>query len=140
MRQNHFLVSIKTVDDTPVFPKSFNGENYLFQAVVQAMNRTRVISKGFASFPTGFEAVICCKHDIEAKMFADAVATQIYEKNNSMGHILESFGIHIAVLTNDERTLNAVMMDMMMRSMAARGINMDDIPVIDIDMDGKALS
>ena len=32
------------------------------------------------------------------------------------------------------------MMDMMMRGMAARGINMDDIPVIDIDMDGKALS
>jgi len=57
-----------------------------------------------------------------------------------MGHIIESFGIHIGKLTDDERTLNAVMMDMMMRSMAARGINMDDIPVIDIDMDGKALS
>ena len=144
MRQNHFLVSIKTVDDTPVFPKSFNGENYLFQAVVQAMNRTRVISKGFASFPTGFEAVICCKHDMEAKMFADAVATQIYEKNNSMGHIIDSFGIHIGKLTNDERTLYAVMTDMTMRSMAARGINMDDIPVIemdmDLDLDGKALS
>ena len=142
MRQNHFLVSIKTVDDTPVFPKSFNGENYLFQAVVQAMNCTGVISKGFASFPTGLEVVICCKRDREAKMFADAVATQIYEKNNSMGHIIESFGIHIGKLTNDERTLYAVMTDMTMRSMAARGINMDDIPVIemDMDLDGKALS
>ena len=72
--------------------------------------------------------MICCKRDIEARMLADAVATQIYEKNP------------IGVLTNDERTFNAVMMDMMMRGMAARGINMDDIPVIDIDMDGKALS
>ena len=140
MRQNHYLVSIKTVDDTPVFPKSFNGENFLFQAVVQAMNRTGVISKGFASFPTGVEAVICCKHDMEARMFADAVANQIYEKNNGMGHIIESFGIHIGILTNDERTLHAVMMDVMMRSMAARGINMDDVPVVDMDMDGKALS
>ena len=79
---------------------------------------------------------------MEARMFADAVANQIYEKNNSIGHIIESFGIHIGILTNDERTLHAVMTDMMMRSMAARGINMDDIPVIemDMDLDGKALS
>jgi len=140
MRQNHYLVSIKTIDDTPVFPKSFNGENFLFQAVMQASLRTRVISKGFASFPTGLEAVICCKHDTESRMFADAVATQIYEKNNRDGHIIESFGIHIGVLTNDERTLDAVMMDMMTRSMAARGMNMDDIPTISMDMDGKILS
>ena len=140
MRQNHFLVSIKTVDDTPVFPKSFNGENFLFQAVVQAMNRTRVISKGYASFPTGFEAVICCKHDMEARMFADAVANLIYEKNNSIGHIIESFGIHIGILTNDERTLHAVMTDMMMRSMASRGVSLDDVPTIKMDMDGKIVS
>ena len=36
-----------------------------------------------------------------------------------MGHIIQSFGIHIGELTNDERTLEAVMMDMMTRSMAA---------------------
>ena len=44
---------------------------------------------------------------------------------NSMGHIIDSFGIHIGELTNDERTLEAVMADMMTRSMAARGINQD---------------
>lgn len=69
MRQSHFLVSIKTIDDTPLFPKSFNGENFLFQAVLHTMNSTGVISKGYASFPTGFEAVICCKHVVEARNF-----------------------------------------------------------------------
>lgn len=49
----------------------------------------------------------------------------IYMLTNSMGHIIDSFGIHIGELTNDERTLEAVMADMMTRSMAARGINKD---------------
>ena len=44
---------------------------------------------------------------------------------NSMGHIIDSFGIYIGELTNDERTLEAVMADMMTRSMAVRGINQD---------------
>ena len=33
------------------------------------MNSTGVISKGYAAFPTGFEAVICCKHVVEARNF-----------------------------------------------------------------------
>ena len=37
------------------------------------------------------------------------------------------FGIHVSELTNDERTLEAVMMDMMTRSMAARGFDMGDV-------------
>ena len=59
---------------------------------------------------------------------------------NDMDHVIESFGIHIAELTNDERTLEAVMMDMMTRSMAARGINLDSIPTLSSGQDGKKLS
>ena len=59
---------------------------------------------------------------------------------NKMDHRIESFGIHIGELTNDERTLEAVMMDMMTRSMAARGINMDSIPTLSFGPDGKPLS
>lgn len=140
MRQSHFLVSIKTIDDTPLFPKSFNGENFLFQAVLHTMNSTGVISKGYASFPTGFEAVICCKHVVEARMFADTVASRLYEKNNSMGHIIDSFGIHIGELTNDERTLDAVMMDMITRSMAARGLDMDEISTLNMNINDKVMS
>ena len=51
----------------------------------------------------------------------------IYIKTNSLGHIIHSFGIHVSELTNDERTLEAVMMDMMTRSMAARGFDMRDV-------------
>ena len=140
MRQNHFLVSIKTVDDTPLFPKSFNGEMYLFHTVISTASRIGVFSKGFASFPTGVEAVICCNDVKEAKKFADGVSNQLYAKTNSLGYIIESFGIHIGELTDDERTLEAVMMDMMMRSMASRGVSLDDVPTIKMDMDGKIVS
>ena len=140
MRQNHFLVSIKTVDDTPLFPKSFNGEMYLFHTVISTASRIGVFSKGFASFPTGVEAVICCNDVKEAKKFADGVSNQLYAKTNSLGHIIESFGINIGELTDDEGTLEAVMMDMMMRSMASHGVSLDDVPTIKMDMDGKIVS
>ena len=57
-----------------------------------------------------------------------------------MGHIIQSFGIHIGELTNDERTLEAVMMDMMTRSMAARGLEMESIPTLSFGVDGKLLN
>ena len=55
-------------------------------------------------------------------------------------HIIHSFGIHIGELTNDERTLEAVMMDMMTRSMAARGLDMESIPTLALGVDGKLLN
>lgn len=126
MSKRHFIVSIKTIDDTPLFPVNFEGENFLFGAT--------------ASFPTGLEAIIFCKDGQEARKYADEVANSIYTLTNGMDHIIESFGIHIAELTNDERTLEAVMMDMMTRSMAARGINLDSIPTLSSGQDGKKLS
>lgn len=140
MRQNHFLVSIKTIDDTPLFPKSFNGENFLFQAVIKSAARSGVFSKGFASFPTGVEALICCNDFKQARKFADGVSNQLYAKTNSLGHIIERFGIHIGELIDDERTLEAVMMDMIVRSMASRGVSLDDAPTIEMDMGGKIVS
>lgn len=122
MSKRHFLVSIKTIDDTPLFPSNFNGENFLFGATASASAKTKVIFKGFASFPTGLELIIYCKNGQEARKYADEVANSIYKLTNDMGHRIDSFGIHIGELTNDERTLDAVMMDMMIRSMAARGI------------------
>lgn len=89
MSKRHFIVSIKTIDDTPLFPVNFEGENFLFGATAKASAKTRVIFKGYASFPTGLEAV---------------------------------------------------MMDMMTRSMAARGINLDSIPTLSSGQDGKKLS
>lgn len=126
MSKRHFIVSIKTIDDTPLFPVNFEGENFLFGAT--------------ASFPTGLEAIIFCKDGQEARKYADEVANSINTLTNGMDHIIESFGIHIAELTNDERTLEAVMMDMMTRSMAARGINLDSIPTLSSGQDGKKLS
>ena len=126
MSKRHFIVSIKTIDDTPLFPVNFEGENFLFGAT--------------ASFPTGLEAIIFCKDGQEARKYADEVANSIYTLTNAMDHKIESFGIHIAELTNDERTLEAVMMDMMVRGMAARGIDMDSIPTLSFDQDGKLLS
>lgn len=140
MSKRHFIVSIKTIDDTPLFPVNFEGENFLFGATAKASAKTRVIFKGFASFPTGLEAIIFCKDGQEARKYADEVANSIYTLTNGMDHIIESFGIHIAELTNDERTLEAVMMDMMTRSMAARGINLDSIPTLSSGQDGKKLS
>ena len=140
MSKRHFMLSIKTVDDTPLFPANFNGENFLFGVTAGASVKTRVILKGFASFPTGIEAVIYCKDGQEARRYADEVAANIYMQTNSIGHRIDSFGIHIGELTNDERTLEAVMMDMMTRSMAARGLDMESIPTLSFGEDGKLLN
>ena len=140
MTRRHFIVSIKTIDDTPLFPANFEGENFLFGATAKASAKTRVVFKGYASFPTGLESVIFCKDVQEARKYADELANRIYMLTNKMDHRIESFGIHIGELTNDERTLEAVMMDMMTRSMAARGINMDSIPTLSFGPDGKPLS
>lgn len=82
--------------------------------------RVGVLTVGFATFPTGVEVIANCNEPAEAKGFADALSALLYEHNNAIGHIIESFGIHIGELTTDERTLHAFMTDMMMRSMAAR--------------------
>ena len=109
-------------------------------AAAKASEKTRVVFKGYASFPTGLELVLYCKNGQEARMFADEIANAIYMKTNSIGHIIQSFGIHIGELTNDERTLEAVMMDMMTRSMAARGLDMESIPTLSFGADGKLLN
>ncbi len=140
MSKRHFIVSIKTIDDTPLFPVNFKGENFLFGATVEASAKIRVIFKGFASFPTGLESIICCKDAQEARKYADEVANSIFMLTNSMDHKIDSFGINISELTNDERTLETVMMDMMIRGMAARGINPDSIPTLSFGQDGKLLS
>lgn len=140
MSKRHFIVSIKTIDDTPLFPVNFDGENFLLGATAKASAKARVILKGYASFPTGLESVICCKDVQDARRYADELGNSIYMLTNSMDHRIDSFGIHIGVLTNDERTLEAVMMDMMTRSLAARGINMDSIPTLSFDLDGKQLN
>ena len=101
------------------------GENFLFEATAKASAKTSVIFKGYASFPTGLESIICCKDGQQARKYADQITSSIYMLTDSMGHIIDSFGIHIGELTNDERTLEAVMVDMMTRSMAVRGINQD---------------
>ena len=101
------------------------GENFLFEATAKASAKTSVIFKGYASFPTGLESLICCKDGQQARKYADQITSSIYMLTNSMGHIIDSFGIYIGELTNDERTLEAVMADMMTRSMEVRGINQD---------------
>ncbi len=140
MSKRHFIVSIKTIDDTALFPANFEGENFLFGATAKASTKTRVIFKGYASFPTGLESIICCKDIREARRYADELAGSIYKLTNQMDHRIDSFGIHIGELTNDERTLEAVMMDMMTRSMAARGMNLDSIPILSLGPDDKQLS
>ena len=140
MSNRHFIVSIKTIDDMLLFPTDFNGEAFLLGATAKASAKTGVIFKGYASFPTGLELVLYCKSGQEARMFADEIANTIYIKTNSMGHIIHSFGIHIGELTNDEGTLEAVMMDMMTRSMAARGFDMESIPTLSFGADGKLLN
>ena len=140
MSKSHFIVSIKTIDDMLLFPTDFNGEAFLLGTTAKASAKTKVVFKGYASFPTGLELVLYCKSGQEARMFADEIANTIYIKTNSMGHIIHSFGIHIGELTNDERTLEAVMMDMMTRSMAARGLDMESIPTLSFSADGKLLN
>lgn len=133
MKQNNFHVSIKTVDDTPLFPPVFKGASPLFPYVMQVALRTGVFPKGFSDFPNGVEIVLGCKDQKHAKEFADALCGLFYEKNNSMGYHIESFGIYISALTNDERTLHAFMTDMMKRSMQARGITDDDVKSLDLN-------
>ena len=140
MGKRHFIVSIKTIDDMMVFPSDFNGETFLLGVTAKVGVKTGVIFKGYASFPTGLELVLYCKDAQEARRFADEIANAIYIKTNSIGHIIPSFGIHIGELTNDERTLDAVMMDMMTRSMAARGLDLGSIPTLSIGIDSKQLN
>ena len=140
MGKRHFIVSIKTIDDMRVFPADFNGEAFLLGASAMVGAKTGVIFKGYATFPTGLELVLYCKDVQEARSFADDISNAIYMKTNSIGHIIPSFGIHIGELTNDERTLEAVMMDMMTRSMAERGVDLGSIPTLSIGVDGKTLS
>lgn len=135
MKQNNFHVSIKTVDDTPLFPPVFKGASPLFPYVMQVALRTGVLPKGFSDFPNGVEIVLGCKDQKHAKEFADALCGLFYEKNNSMGYHIESFGIYISALTDDERTLHAFMTDMMKRSMQARGITDDGPGFYSIDID-----
>lgn len=121
MKQKNFHVSIKTIDDKPLFPPGFDGDKLLFPFVMQAALKLKSLPVGFAGFPTGVEVVIKCNTQKDAKAFADALSALLYQHNNSIGYVIESFGIHIGELTQDERTLHAFMSDMMMRSMAARG-------------------
>lgn len=121
MKQKHFHVSIKTVDDKPLFPPTYDGQRLLFPFVTQAALRIGVLSVGFASFPTGVEVVVNCNEPAEAKNFADALSALLYEHNNAIEHIIESFIIHIGELADDENELGDFMMNMMMRSMVARG-------------------
>ena len=140
MGKRHFIVSIKTIDDMKVFPSDFNVETFLLGATANVSARTGVIFKGYASFPTGLELVLYCKDVKEARRFADEIVNGIYIKTNSIGHIIPSFGTHIGELTNDERTLDAVMMDIMTRSMAARGLDLGSIPTLSFGIDGKQLN
>lgn len=140
MKKKHFLVSVKTIDAAPVFHKSIDGDSVLFQLVIQAASRTNVLTKTFAGFPDGVEIIAWCKNETEARAFADAVCLQIYDTNNKVGYIIETLGVHIGILTDDERTLQAVSMDIMMRSMAARSLNLQGVPVLDSDDDCMALS
>lgn len=127
MKQKNFHVSIKTIDGMPVFPPAYDGQKLLFPFVMQAALRIGVISIGFATFPTGVEVVVNCNDPAQAKGFADALCSLIYEHNNAIGHVIDSFGINIGELTDEEETLHAFMMDMMMRSMIARG-ELNDLP------------
>ena len=126
MKQKNFHVSIKTVDGMPVFPPAYDGQKLLFPFVMQAALRIGVLSIGFATFPTGVEVVVNCNDPAQAKGFADALCSLIYEHNNAIGHVIDSFGIHIGELTDEEEPLHAFMMDMMVRSMIARG-EMDEV-------------
>ena len=57
MSKRHFIVSIKTIDDMLLFPTDFNGEAFLLGATAKARAKTKVVFKGYASFPTGLELV-----------------------------------------------------------------------------------
>jgi hypothetical protein len=121
MKKKNFHVSIKTVDDVPLFPPSYDGQKLLFPFVMQASGRVGIVTTGFATFPTGVEVIAPCKTFADVKFFADTLSALIYEHNNAIGHVIENLAIHIGELPDDASTLQAFMMDMMMRSMVARG-------------------
>ena len=77
MRQIHFIVSIKTVDNTPLFPSDFNGESFLLETTIKVSTQFKILTKGYSSFPTGLEAIICCSNISEAKKYADE---KLYDK------------------------------------------------------------
>ena len=77
MSKRHFIVSIKTIDDMLLFPTDFNGEAFLLGTTAKASAKTKVVFKGYASFPTGLELVLYCKNGQEARMFADEIANTI---------------------------------------------------------------
>ena len=87
MRQIHFIVSIKTVDNTPLFPSNFNGESFLLETTIKVSTQFKILTKGYSSFPTGLEAIICCSNISEAKKYinVDVLATNgnIPNYNNS---------------------------------------------------------
>lgn len=140
MDKRHFLVSIKTVDDTPLFPANFKGDDFLFKSIGKITLETNVMFEGYGSFPTGLELVLYCNDVKQARKYADKIAHEIYKKTNNLGHVINSFGIHISELTNDERTLEAVAMDMMARSLASRGLDLASIPTLSLDKDGNLLN
>ena len=129
MSRAHFAVSIKTIDAKPLFPSNFNGEGFLMMSTIQLVEKTGCVMKGFAGFPTGLELVLWCNDMEEARKFADELSNVLYEKTNSLNHIIESFAIHIGELRDDDRILEEFMMDMMVRSMAARGFDLSSLPL-----------
>ena len=50
MRQIHFIVSIKTVDNTPLFPSNFNGESFLLETTIKVSTQFKILTKGFFFF------------------------------------------------------------------------------------------
>ena len=129
MSRAHFAVSIKTIDAKPLFPSNFNGEGFLMMSTIQLVEKTGCVMKGFAGFPTGLELVLWCNDMEEARKFADELSNVLHEKTNSLNHIIESFAIHIGELLDDDRILDEFMMDMMLRSMAARVLDLSSLPL-----------
>ena len=135
MRQIHFIVSIKTVDNTPLFPSDFNGESFLLETTIKVSTQFKILTKGYSSFTTGLEAIICCSNISEAKKYADEICMSIYQIRNTLGSYLDSLGIQIGEIKDNKKSLESAMMDMMMRSMKARGLDFRSIPTINIDLD-----
>ena len=59
----------------------------------------------------------------------------IYQIRNTLGSYLDSLGIQIGEIKDNKKSLESAMMDMMMRSMKARGLDFRSIPTINIDLD-----
>ena len=135
MRQIHFIVSIKTVDNTPLFPSNFNGESFLLETTIKVSTQFKILTKGYSSFPTGLETIICCSNISEAKKYADEICMSIYQIRNTLGSYLDSLGIQIGEIKDNKKSLESAMMDMMMRSMKARGLDFSSIQTVNIDLD-----